>query len=73
MLVSSIALSAQLTDYHAHAITDSYRDQEAYRSHLLTPHFLNYKQSTLHMVKSLRLVDTTPLAPDAMPQIFKKF
>jgi len=53
-------------------IIEIYRDQEAYRSHLLTPHFLNYKQSTLHMVKSLRLLDTTPLAPDAMPQIFKK-
>ena len=53
-------------------IVEIYRDQEAYRSHLQTPHFLEYKQGTLHMVKSLKLVDTNPLAPEAMEQIFKK-
>ena len=53
-------------------IVEIYRDQEAYQSHLQTPHFLEYKQGTLHMVKSLKLVDTNPLAPEAMEQIFKK-
>ena len=53
-------------------IVEIYRNQEAYQSHLQTPHFLDYKQGTLHMVKSLKLVDTNPLAPEAMEQIFKK-
>ena len=53
-------------------IVEIYRDQEAYQSHLQTPHFLDYKQGTLHMVKSLRLIDTSPLAPDVMEQIFRK-
>ena len=53
-------------------IVEIYRDDEAYQAHLQTPHFLEYKQGTRHMVKSLRLVDTKPLAPEAMPLIFKK-
>lgn len=53
-------------------IVEIYRDQEAYQAHLQTPHFLEYKQGTLHMVCRLRLIDTTPLAPEAIPLIFKK-
>ena len=53
-------------------IVEIYRDSASYQSHLQTPHFLDYKQGTLHMVKSLKLVDTNPLAPEAMPLIFKK-
>lgn len=53
-------------------ILEIYRDDEAYQAHLQTPHFLEYKQGTLHMVKSLKLVGTNPLAPEAMEQIFKK-
>ena len=54
-------------------IVEIYRNEEAYQAHLQTPHFLEYKQGTLHMVKSLRLVATEPLAPEAMPLIFKKY
>ena len=54
-------------------ILEIYRNEEAYQVHLQTPHFLEYKQGTLHMVKSLRLVATEPLAPEAMPLIFKKY
>ena len=54
-------------------ILEIYRDEEAYQAHLQTPHFLEYKQGTLHMVKSLQLVATEPLAPEAMPLIFKKY
>ena len=53
-------------------ILEIYRNDEAYQAHLQTPHFLEYKQGTLHMVKSLQLVATEPLAPEAMPLIFKK-
>ena len=54
-------------------ILEIYRDDEAYQAHLQTPHFLEYKQGTLHMVKSLQLVAMEPLAPEAMPLIFKKY
>ena len=54
-------------------ILEIYRDEEAYQAHLQTPHFLEYKRGTLHMVKSLQLVATEPLAPEAMPLIFKKY
>ena len=53
-------------------IVEIYRDSVAYQSHLKTKHFLDYKQSTLHMVKTLRLIDATPLAPEAMEAVFKK-
>lgn len=53
-------------------ILEIYRNEEAYQAHLQTPHFLEYKQGTLHMVKSLQLVATEPLAPEAMEHIFKK-
>lgn len=54
-------------------IVEIYRDSLSYQAHLQKPHFLDYKQGTLHMVKSLKLVDTNPLAPESMPLIFKKF
>ena len=54
-------------------ILEIYRNEEACQAHLQTPHFLEYKQGTLHMVKSLQLVATEPLAPEAMPLIFKKY
>ena len=53
-------------------IVEIYRNDEAYQSHLQTPHFLEYKQGTLNMVKSLQLVATEPLAPEALDKIFKK-
>ena len=45
-------------------ILEIYADSAAYRSHLQTPHFIRYKTSTKDMVKSLELVETTPLIPD---------
>ena len=53
-------------------IIEIYQSDAAYQSHLQTPHFLKYKQGTLHMVKSLKLVNQTPLDSNAMPTIFKK-
>lgn len=42
-------------------ILETYASQDAYKSHIATPHFQKYKQGTLHMVKSLELCDQTPL------------
>ncbi len=43
-------------------IFEIYANQEAYLAHLKTPHFLKYKTSTKEMVKSLELMETTPIA-----------
>lgn len=53
-------------------ILEMYKDRQAYQSHLKTEHFLKYKTTTLHMVKSLKLVDMDPLDPEAAKQIFRK-
>jgi quercetin dioxygenase-like cupin family protein/quinol monooxygenase YgiN len=53
-------------------ILEIYASEEAYQKHLKTGHFQKYKQGTLHMVKSLNLVDLSPLDKEAMPLIFTK-
>lgn len=42
-------------------ILEIYRDDAAYRAHLLTPHFKKYKSETANMVKSLTLIETDPI------------
>ena len=42
-------------------VFEIYRDAEAYRSHLESAHFKKYKATTGRMIKSLRLVRTTPI------------
>lgn len=53
-------------------ILEIYASQEAYQSHIKTAHFQTYKQGTLHMVKSLDLVDMRQIAPECLPLILKK-
>ena len=40
---------------HPHKVTilEIYADQDAYKSHIQTPHFQKYKQGTLQMVQEL--------------------
>lgn len=45
-------------------IMEIYASQDAYKSHIASPHFQKYKQGTFHMVKSLQLLDQNPLNPD---------
>jgi quinol monooxygenase YgiN len=42
-------------------IFEVYANEEAYRAHLETPHFLKYKGGTQQMVRSLSLVETDPV------------
>lgn len=42
-------------------IFETYASLEAYQSHIETPHFKKYKVGTQAMVKSLKLVETTPI------------
>ena len=53
-------------------ILEIYRDMDAYKSHIQTPHFQTYKKGTLHMVKKLDLVDMHPMNPEGMSEIFIK-
>jgi quinol monooxygenase YgiN len=54
-------------------ILEIYANNEAYQSHLKTPHFLLYKTSTLKMVKSLKLNDLEALDVETMAALFKKY
>lgn len=45
-------------------ILETYASEDAYKSHIASPHFQKYKQGTLHMVKNLRLIDQQVLNPD---------
>lgn len=53
-------------------ILEIYANHDAYESHLKSPHFLEYKASTLQMVKSLKLVDMRALDPERMTAVFRK-
>ncbi|CAN7612697.1 putative quinol monooxygenase [Massilia sp. LjRoot122] len=53
-------------------ILEMYADRQAYEAHLKTPHFQKYKTTTLHMVKSLKLVDMQTLDAATMTSMFKK-
>ena len=44
-------------------ILETYASQDAYRTHIASPHFQKYKEGTLHMVRNLRLLDQTELNP----------
>jgi quinol monooxygenase YgiN len=49
-------------------VFEIYANVDAYKSHLLTPHFLKYKTGTKDMVKSLELVETVPIALASKPK-----
>lgn len=53
-------------------IIEIYANNAAYKSHLQTKQFKDYKELTLKMVKDLKLVDMTNIAPETMQAIFKK-
>lgn len=63
----------QLKEHPNHIrIIEIYKNQEAYKTHITTPHFQYYKTSTLKMVKNLKLIDMDVLDKETMLQIFKK-
>ena len=53
-------------------IVEIYASDKAYKHHIQTDHFQKYKTGTLHMVKSLDLVDMNALDAENMQLIFKK-
>lgn len=53
-------------------LLEIYANKEAYESHLQTPHFKHYKETTMKMVKDLKLIDMTAIDAESMPNIFRK-
>jgi quinol monooxygenase YgiN len=70
--VIAIVPMYQTENATAFSILEIYASREAYESHLKTPHFQHYKSATLHMVKSLKLVDMQLLDAQTMTRIFAK-
>lgn len=58
-----LTLYAAAEKEHPYKITilEIYASEEAYQSHIKTPHFLKYKEGTLDMVLKLELIDADPL------------
>lgn len=59
-----LALQAVQDKSHPELFTvfEVYASEEAYQSHLKTPHFIKYKNGTIKMVKSLELIEVAPVA-----------
>ncbi len=53
-------------------LLEIYADQDAYQSHLKTPHFQYYKTTTLKMVKSLTLITENTIKEETLSRIFNK-
>lgn len=53
-------------------IVEIYADEKAYQFHIQTPHFQEYKTSTLQMIKSLKLMEMNALDEQGMKEIFDK-
>lgn len=51
------------------SVFEIYASEDAYRSHINTPHFLKYKATVQDMVKSLELVDVVPISLEAKKEI----
>ncbi|MDO5552328.1 MAG: carboxymuconolactone decarboxylase family protein [Planctomycetia bacterium] len=62
--VLSLYAVAEKSDPARITIVEIYADEEAYKSHLQTPHFRKYKEGTRDMIKELELLDVDSLIPD---------
>ncbi len=62
--VKTLYAASAVEDPTQFTILEIYSDRAAYESHITTPHFLQYKAATQHMVRSLELTDCTALVPD---------
>jgi quinol monooxygenase YgiN len=70
--VISIFPMYQKSDSTQIRILEIYASKEAYQLHIKSPHFLQYKATTLSMVKSLKLIDMTAIDLQTMEKIFAK-
>jgi quinol monooxygenase YgiN len=54
---------SEKTDPTHITILEIYANEDAYKAHLQTPHFIKYKAVTKDMIKSLELIEADPLIP----------
>lgn len=56
-------------DHPTHVtVFEIYADEDAYKSHIQTPHFKKYKTTVQEMVKSIELTDVAPIVLEAKPK-----
>ena len=58
LMLHSVALTERPTSIR---LLEVYGSRSAYEAHIKSPHFVKYKTPTETMVKSLKLVETTPI------------
>lgn len=58
LMLHSVAIAEKPTHIR---LFDVYATQAAYEAHLQAPHFIKYKTATENLVRSLRLIETTPI------------
>lgn len=58
LMLHSVALNDQPNHIR---LLEVYASKAAYEAHIKAPHFIKYKTTTEKMVRSLRLVETTPI------------
>lgn len=51
------------------SVFEIYANENAYKYHIQTAHFLKYKATVQNMVKSLQLIDVAPIAISAKPNL----
>jgi len=59
--VLAIYSVAEKTDPTSLRFFEIYADEAAYRSHLASPHFREYFETTQHMITSRKLIETVPV------------
>ena len=50
------------------SILEVYKDLAAYKNHIQTPHYLQYKEAAKALVKSLKFIDVDPILLGSKPQ-----
>jgi len=58
LMLHSAAIATEPTQIR---LLEVYADQAAYEAHIRSPHFLKYKTLTERMIKSLKLIEATPI------------
>ena len=58
LMLHSVALADSPTSIR---LLEVYANRDAYEAHIKSPHFVKYKTSTETMVKSLKLIETSPI------------
>ncbi|WP_225883197.1 putative quinol monooxygenase [Sphingomonas aliaeris] len=58
LMLHSVAIAAQPNQIR---LLEVYADRAAYEAHIRSSHFVKYKTSTERMVRSLKLIETTPI------------